>query len=52
MDYDERATWRAFKQAFPNVKRLRYAFHWTKSIFENLKKIGLVPHYCNRTACA
>ena len=43
MDF-ERATWRAFQQVFPNAIRLRgCAFHWTQSLFRNLKKIGLVP---------
>ena len=42
MDF-ERATWRAFQQVFPNAVLRGCAFHWTQSLFRNLKKIGLVP---------
>ena len=42
MDF-ERATWRAFQKVFPNAVLRGCAFHWTQSLFRNLKKIGLVP---------
>ena len=42
MDF-ERTTWRAFQQLFPNAILRGCAFHWTQSLFRNLKKIGLVP---------
>jgi len=45
-DY-EKATWRAARDIFPNVKVLGCFFHWSQAVLRKLRSVGLQTAYSN-----